>query len=459
MKRSLYFQLTVWVALGACSIGKPMWAQAGPGHRLGQTNYYLTEFEKEVARERGGEKMVWRNKKEALDRVKALKLEFPDDPEVEKLFQRARVALKKSMGQISEVNPAWTQYLRNEADLRKLVWAEGEKAWRDLLARAGTNVLNKVFPAPDMDQVLLDELKGTTVVLEGVRYPADQFYGGSGEYIAYGKASAGYYFISLRGRAWLGPYEAVKRFRREVDTDLQDVSEWSVLGQIVGITLENPHGLKDPSGRLEYGWVVEPIALKVPEHVVAFRDAQAIASGRYAGEELVKRVKEGWFTVKSVPPNATPERVMEIFITAIKEKNYPLFLDCIDPRRRTGFNAPQVDAATGEIVRTTQAAEAFKYHWDLHQERFHGEYVHATVGKAKIVTAKGFNRNDELNDFFLDEADKAKIAKASGDLVETAIVETMAIDANGKQLGSPHPHKLVRRNGGRWYVEDYAPRF
>ena len=42
---------------------------AGPGHRLGQANYYLVEFEKEVERQRGGEKAVWRNKKDALQRV------------------------------------------------------------------------------------------------------------------------------------------------------------------------------------------------------------------------------------------------------------------------------------------------------------------------------------------------------------------------------------------------------
>jgi hypothetical protein len=47
----------------------------------------------------------------------------------------------------------------------------------------------------------------------------------------------------------------------------------------------------------------------------------------------------------------------------------------------------------------------------------------------------------------------------SGDKVEEAVVESRAIDKNGKQLGSPHPHRLKRVNGGRWYVEDYAPRF
>lgn len=49
--------------------------------RIGQADYYLREFEKEVERQRGGEKAVWRNKQDALQRVQALKSEYPDDPE------------------------------------------------------------------------------------------------------------------------------------------------------------------------------------------------------------------------------------------------------------------------------------------------------------------------------------------------------------------------------------------
>ena len=43
--------------------------------------------------------------------------------------------------------------------------------------------------------------------------------------------------------------------------------------------------------------------------------------------------------------------------------------------------------------------------------------------------------------------------------VEKATVESKAYDENGKQLGSPHVHTLIRRGGGRWYVDDLAPRF
>ena len=430
-----------WTASALCgAAGAPA---PGPGHRLGQANYYLVEFEKEVARQQGGEKAVWRNKKDALQRVQALKVEFPDNPDVEALYQRARTALMKSMGQLNEVDPSWTLYKRNEENLRKMVAAEGEAHWKDLLATAGTNWLAKAFPAPDVDKVAADTVTNRLVVLEGVRYPMNQFYGGTGEYVACGKPSEGYYFVDLGGRSWLGPYEAVKRYRRNVDTGMEDVQEWTVLGRITGVTAEIPSAGEEKVGSLQFGWVVEPIALQVPGHVVSFYDADAPSSGRFAGEEKALAAKAGWFTVKEVPADVTPERLMEIFMTAIKEKNFPLYVDCIDPERR----------------KTPVGADLLKYHWDLHQSRFHNEYVHATFSKAKIRVVKGFDSGDELNNFFLDDSQKSKLVKAGGTKIEEATVESRAIDENGKQLGSPHPHRLTRTGGGRWYVQDYAPRF
>lgn len=435
---------TPLLALALVSAVLSVSAQApGPGHRLGQAKYYLVEFEKEVERQRGGEKAVWRNKRDALTRVQALKVEFPDDPDVEALYQRARTALMKSMGQLNEVDPAWTLYKRNEENLRKLVASEGDAYWKELLSTAGTNWLAKPFPAPDTEGVLADAVTNRLVVLDGVRYPMNQFYGGSGEYVACGKPSEGYYFIDLGGRSWLGPYEAVKRYRRNVDTGLEDVAEWTVLGRITGITAEIPAAGEEKVGSLQFGWVVQPIALQVPGHVVAFYDADAPSSGRFAGEAKAEEVKAGWLTVKEIPDDVTPERLMEIFMTAIKEKNYDLYVKCVNP----------------DYAKTPIGSDLLRYHWDLHQSRFHNEYVHATFSKATYRVVKGFDSGDELNDFFLDDEQKSKLVKAGGTKVEEATVESRAIDENGKQLGSPHPHRLIRTGNGRWYVQDYAPRF
>ncbi len=431
-------------ALSALAIGASAAGDEAQRRRLvGQADYYVREFEKEVARQRGGEKAVWRTKRDALERVQRLKTDYPDDPEVDALFRRVKSALMKSKGDYTEVAAEWTAYKRNEEALRKVIADAGAKAWSELIAERGAKALKKPFPAPDYREKSVDDLKGTYVVLEDIEYPRRQFYGATGEYVASGKPSLGFYFVNIATRDWLGPYEAVKRYRRGVDSSLEDVQKWMVIGEIVDITAENPNPGEEAVGNVQYGWEVKPIALYVPGHVMAVRDDKGEATGRFIGEERVEAIKDGWYTVKEVPADVTPERLMEIFMTAIKEKNYKLYRDCIDP----------------ELHKSEMGADQLKYHWDLHQSRFHKEYVHATFGKAKITVQKGFDDSNDLENFFLDEGQKNTLRKIEGVKVEVATVESKAFDENGKQLGSPHPHKLIRRGGGRWYVTDYAPRF
>ncbi len=411
--------------------------------RVNQVEYHVKEFEKEVAQQRGGEKMVWRSRQTALERVQQLKLEFPDDPDVEKLYQRVRVALMKSMGEYTEVNEEWTLYKRNEDNLRNVISEAGKKQWDAMLAAHKDKLITKVFPAPDPDKVSIEDLKGTYVLLDDVQYPQHQFYGATGEYVYAGKPSSGYYFVNISGRDWLGPYEAVKRYRRSVDSSLAEVKGWTVLGEIVNITAEIPQAGEEKAGNFQYGWVIRPVALHVPGHVTAVYDVNKESSGTYIGEERVDQIKDGWYTIREIPSDVTPERLMEIFMTAIKEKNYDLYEECIDPERRA----------------TEAAEDRLRYHWDLHQERFHGQYIHASFDKAKISVVKGFDSGNDLMNFFLDDKQKETLAKRGGTKVEEAVVESRAYDNDGKQIGSPHPHKLVRRGNGRWYVDDYAARF
>ena len=412
--------------------------------RIGMAEHYVREFEQEVARQRGGEKRVWHTKNDALQKVQDLKREFPDDPRVDELFERVRKALMRSKGDYTDIQADWTAYLHNEENLRTLISQIGEEAWNKILDEHKDRRLEKPYPAPDTELVALDDLKGSYIVLDDVEYPANQLYGATGEYIYCGKPSEGFYYVALGGRAWLGPYEAVKRYRRMVDTGLEDIKRWKVLGEIVSLTAENPNGGEDAVGNFQYGWVVRPVAIMVPGRVVAVYDPNAESSGRFLGEERVEQIKNGWYTIKEIPQDVTPERLMEIFMTAIKEKNYKLYLDCIDPQAMAG--------KYGED-------EAARYHWDLHQERFHREYVHATFGKAKISVRKGFDDENALENFFLDDAQRQTLARIGGEKEEEAVVESRAFDKNGKQLGSPHEHRLIRRGGGRWYVLDYAPRF
>ena len=408
-----------------------------------QAEFYLKEFENEVSRQRGGQKMIWRSKNDALTRIQALRESYPGNPDVEKLFQRARVALMKSKGEYTEVDPAWTVYKANEENLRKVIAAAGQKAWDDLIAQHKGALLAKTFPAPDPGEVGLIDLKDKYVIIDEVQYPAHQFYGATSEYVAEGKPSQGWWFIDIAKRQWLGPYEAVKRYRRNVDSSLEDVKKWKLLGRITDLAAEIPEASENKVGSLQFGWVVTPVALCVPDHVTAWYDKDGEATGTYAGEDQVAAIKDGWYTVKEIPADVTPERLMEIFMTAIKEKNYNLYQECIDPERR----------------KTDVAEDLIRYHWDLHQERFHKEYVHAQFGKAKISVIKGFDEGNSLENYFLDEKQQDTLKKIEGQKIEEAVVESRALTETGKQLGSPVAHRLVRRSGGRWYVVDYAPRF
>ena len=412
---------------------------------ISYAEHYLREFEQEVARERGGEKTIWRNKNDALRRVKELYEQYPDDPQVKALYQRARIVLMKSKGDFIEITPEMTRYLHTEEKLRQNIADAGRAAWEKLLSdkTAENNLIRDIFPTPDYQKVSVEDLEGKYILIEKARYPKDQFYGSTGEYIAVGKPSSGYYFVDIGGRSWLGPYEAVKRFRRQVDTTLEDVQEWTILGKITGITSEIPDASAKKVGNFQVGWVVTPEALYVPGHCMGLYDASQESSGRYIGEEDVPRIKNGSFSIREVPQDVTPERLMEIFVTAIKEKNYALYRSCIDPDE----DRKDIDA-TQNI-----------YFWDLHQRRFHGQYVHVTFGKAKIRVIKGYDEKDDYDNFFLDEQERSKIKKASGTKIEEAVVETRAWDANGKVVGSPKPHRVRRIDGGRWFVYDIGLRF
>ena len=195
-----------------------------------QAEYHVKEFEKEVELQHGGDKTRYINKQNALDRVQALKLAYPDNPEIEKLFQRTKTALMKSKGDYATVDPAWLKYRVDEENLRKKISALGDEEWNRILASSvdPAKIVAKEFPAPDPKKVSIEDLKGSFVVLTDVEYPNNQFYGGTGEFIWHGKPSSGYYFVLLDGRHWIGPYEAVKRYRRLVDSSLADVTKFTI---------------------------------------------------------------------------------------------------------------------------------------------------------------------------------------------------------------------------------------
>ena len=412
--------------------------------RIQQAEIYLKEFENEVRRANGATG-IFRSKEDALGRIKILQEFAPDDPRVRDLFERAKRCLVGSLGNFFDVTADMTVYLENEENIKKLYAEKSEKAWNALLEQYQDKLLEKVWPAPDVREQSMEELTGKYVVLDDVRYPANQFMGVTGEFIYVGKRSSGMYFVRLDSRSWLGPYEAVKRYRRLVDTTMMEVESWTVLGKIVSLAMEIPEAGEKKVGGPVFAVVAEPVALYVPGHVLGIYDKERENSGYFVDEEEVAAIKESWYTEKTVPEDVTPERLVEIFRQAIKEKNYDLYVDCIQPERRKN------------PIQESQLL----YYWDLHQERFHGEYIHAKVqpDATKITVVKGYSDESGLESFFLSKEEQQSIAARYGEKVEYASVQTVAFDKNGKQLGSPVKRNLIRTNNERWYIRDYEIRF
>ena len=412
--------------------------------RIQQAEYYLKEFENELQRANGATG-IFRSKEDALSRIMILNEFAPNDPRVKALFDRAKACVIGSTGNFIDVTHDMIVYLENEENLRRMYAEKSEKAWGALLEKYKDKLLEKVFPAPDVLNVPMDDYVGKYVVLDEVRYPLNQFMGVTGEYIHVGKRSSGMYFVKIDSRKWLGPYESVKRYRRLVDTTMMEVDKWTLLGEIKDIAMEQPEAGQNKVGPPVFAPVVEPVALYVPGHVLGYYNAEMETSGYFEGEDEVAGIKEGWYTEKTVPEDVTPEKLVEIFRQAIKEKNYDLYTNCIQPERR------QNPIQESQLL----------YYWDLHQERFHGEYVHANVvpEATKITVVKGYSDETGLDSYFLSKEEQAKIAERYGEKVEYASVQTVSFDKNGKQLGSPVRRNLIRTNGGRWYVRDYEIRF
>jgi hypothetical protein len=418
-------------------------AALAPKNEISRAEYYLKEFEKEVAHQHGGAAAFYRNKRDAVDRVKRLVQGYPDDPAVQALFQRTRTALLKSKGDYMEITPAMTAYRRNEQEMRERFSRMSAEAWQKKISSVET--LSPVFPTPDPMEVVPSDIIGKYVVISDVVYPSNQFVGATGEYAFAGKPSTGFYFIQLNTRRWLAPYEAVKRFRRQVDASIGDTISFKVLGKVTGVVMESPDASQNKKAPFVWGWVVQPETLYVDGRVMASYDPSVEQASAFVGEESVNDIKQSWYTVKSIPPDVTPERLMDIFQAAIKEKNFELYQQCINPARQ--------ETPTGQSL--------VRYHWDLHQSRFQTQYVHAVFDKAQVKVVKGHDSRDSDENFFLTDDDRSKLTRMAGEMEERAIVTSRAFDENGKQVGGKHPHELIRKGGdaGRWYVEDYAARF
>lgn len=436
--------LAVFICLGLAPLAAEC-AEKPAKNDITRTEFFLKKFEEKVEKYKGQPFKLGYEENEALKRIRDLKEKYPDDGEVEELFQRGRAALMRSKGDFMEITPGMLAYRENEQKLKKLFGDLADKEWKGFVKSVleGPMAIEKPFPAPDQNTVSIEDIRGSYVILDDFEYPANQFIDLGREFVSVGSGTKGYYFVEISGRSWLGPYEAVKRYRRLINRDLPEEGKWTLLGRVTGVEMVIPQAEKVKTITARWGWVVTPVALYIPGHTFAFYEADSELGGNFAGEERMEEIKAPLYTVRVIPDDVTPEGLVEIFAASIKEKNFDLFKECISPGRQ----------------RNKKEESLINYHWDLHLDRFASLYVHVTTEEAKIEVISGFDSGTGVEEFFLDDEQREKIKEISGDVVEQALVFTHAWDEKGRQYGSPKPHYLRRTNKGRWYVDNFEQPF
>jgi len=420
--------------------------EEGPSKlELSGAEHRMDNFEDKVRRMRGQAFKLGPLETEALKRIKALQEKYPDDPRVKELFERARKAIIASEGETTEVEPGAAGFRENTKKLQQTFAAEAEKQFEAFKAKAlaEKNAIEKAFPPPDPEKTSVSSMEGRTIVIPGFRYPENEFQNFGSQYCFVGSGARGYYYVQLSNRAWFGAREALRRYCRELGVEIPQEVEWTVVGKIVGVHLLIPQAGKKPTKSAFVGWLVDPKAIYVPGYTFAVANPELELGGTWAGEERAEEMKSAMYTVREIPPDVEPDRLAAIFATTIMEKNYKLFLDCIDPERR----------------KTPTALSRINYHWDLHQQRFAKFYVKITVEKPRVWTVEGYDAENKFDGVFLTKEEREKIAATAKTLVEAAEVKSKAYDERGRQYGSPKPHFLKRVAKKRWYITDYAQPF
>ncbi|MDJ0976669.1 MAG: hypothetical protein QNJ98_19590 [Planctomycetota bacterium] len=449
MRRTWLAYASVPVLLALLMLSPPLLAaeeDKGPSKReLSAATYYTEQMERAAKRARGKSFSPKRDGAEAMRRVKELLKKYPKDERVLALKERIRKVLVKASGDTFEITEAMLAYREHEKALREKVAEKATERWAALQAELEQDpkgLIANSIPAPDPERTPMAELEGKLVVLSDFRYPEHEFTNSGAQYVRVGSPAVGYYFVRLSSRAWTGAYAALRRYRDLVSPRLTD--SWTVVGRISGVNCLVPHAGENAAYTAYIGLEVDPIAIHLPGVIVAEFDASHAMGGRFAGEDQLESLKRASYTYTEVPPDVTPRKLVEIFATAIKEKNYDLYIACINP----------------EMWRGPKSGARLRYYWGINQRRFAQTYAHVEpfeVGKPYVL--KGA-RIDEDEAVFLSDEDVKKIRQHADDLVEGVEVKIKHYNARGRQVLMPNTVKLRRyekKHGGRWFIDTGFP--
>jgi hypothetical protein len=428
--------LLLYLGLQLCLAATAVRAAEGPSSsELASARYYLELFEERVRREDGKAFELGYYEEQALTRIKTLAEQYPGHPEVAELVERARAAVKASKGEVKEITEAMLAYRHVEAELTARIGALSDAAWAERLAVWQADGSAPLLPGdsvPDPDVVGTDAMLGRPVVLEDFRWPAHQFLDNGTDYVYVGTAASGFYYVRLSEGGYRSAYAALRRFRSQVSSGLPEV--WVVAGRVTDIEMAIPQAGEEKTLPLSYGWVVSAEAIYVPGLVLALAAEPGASQGQFVGEADIDALKAAAFTVDAVPADAEPQALATIFATAIKEKNYRLYTDCISPA----------------LQETAAQQEHLRYAWDINQRSYRESYVLVEPVEVSPIAVLRGEAVSDLESFFL--PDESKSAAETEPLLEQVRVSYKRYDERGRPYGARGELVLERTAGGRWYV-------
>lgn len=406
---------------------------------LSGAEHRLKEFEKKVERYKGKSFKLGFQEQETLKLILKLKEKYPTHPQVQDLSQRLNRAIMASKGEMMEVSASVVSFRDNSKKLIQSFWNIGKEEWEKAkfqIMSQDTTIVNP-FPIYSPEETDVEDYQGRWVILEGIEYPRNEFKENGVQWLYVGKPNTGYYWIHLSGREWQGAYGALKRYMRHVSGDIPQEISWTVAGKITGCSMLIPEAGEQKIGSAYMGWTVEPEYILIPNYSLVRFVKEHKEGGIFSGEEKMEEIKQFMYSIREVPADIEPKKLAEIYITAIKERNYKLWLDCIDPER----------------LKTPTAVSLANYHWERHLKVWNSLYVEAKVqDKIQIDVVQGEYLSPEERKILTQEQID-KILKHSKPLIQQATVMMVLFENEGKQNRLPQKFYLRRYQEGRWYVE------
>ncbi|MEZ6010062.1 MAG: hypothetical protein R3F05_20195 [Planctomycetota bacterium] len=398
---------------------------------LARVRYELSKVEQKLKDAGGMAVELSEYDRRAFTMVKDLADKFPRGEGVAKLVAEARDLYRAAKGVGLEITPEMLAYRKRAANLSAAVSQETEAEWEKLRLEVlgDLDFLEKPFPVKHPPEVSVEDMESRRLILENVPYERALFLQSGVRWLAVGEPSTGFYWVWLGDPTFDALYEALRRYQSQVRQVVPEM--WTIVGEVVGADVLAPGGGKPGEGTAYPGWVVQPTAIYLPRTVLLLPDASRDDGARFAGEDKLTELLS--YSVTSVPDDVTPERLLEIYITALKEKNWDLHLACIDPQQHE--HGPQLDH--------------FRYTWEVQQkgiERLHAHAMPVEVGD--VVVTRGFV-DEGLESFFGEEGAKPPNPSEKEERVRVTV---RLFDDQGHQTVRQRYVTLIRRGGGRWYI-------